>query len=221
MSQSARILEFVREFPGRDDDEISRLLDIRPRQTVNQICRALAATGQVVRRPGQSGKISNFPKAGRAPAPRESEPPAGISRAVAKTATGANRPLLTEERLREGGFRRVGEWRLTDDRVSAIGDVPPDPGVYAFVVDAHAQYVGVATTGLAKRLYWYGRPGISQKTNVRVNRLVRDAITSERPVHIYVASPPNFEWNGLSVSGAAGLELGLIRQFRLPWNVRG
>ena len=60
-----RILEFVTRFPGRDDDEISNLLAIRPRQTVNQICRALEAAGQVRRAQGPLGKIANFPVDGQ------------------------------------------------------------------------------------------------------------------------------------------------------------
>jgi predicted transcriptional regulator len=45
-----RIIEYLKRHPeGRDDDELSDELDIRPRQAVNQICRALAADGHVTR----------------------------------------------------------------------------------------------------------------------------------------------------------------------------
>lgn len=60
-SISDRVIAFVGQFPGRDDDEISRALQVFPRQTVNQACRALAARGLLVRRIGPRGKISNFP----------------------------------------------------------------------------------------------------------------------------------------------------------------
>ncbi len=40
-------------------------------------------------------------------------------------------------------------------------------------------------------------------------------------IEIYTAAPTNLEWNGLPVSGDAGLELGLIEAFALPWNQRG
>lgn len=56
-----QILEFVCSFPGRDDDQISAALNIKPRQAVNQACRKLADMGKVERRPGLSGKIGNFP----------------------------------------------------------------------------------------------------------------------------------------------------------------
>jgi hypothetical protein len=71
VAHNDRILEFVRSFPGRDDDQIAATLDIRPRQTVNQICRALSVAGKIERRPNASGKIGNFP-AHSAP----NEPPA-------------------------------------------------------------------------------------------------------------------------------------------------
>lgn len=35
------------------------------------------------------------------------------------------------------------------------------------------------------------------------------------------AMPPALAWNGLPVAGDAGLELGLIPTFYLPWNMRG
>jgi hypothetical protein len=62
-SQADRVVAFVTQFPGKDDDEISRLMDIHPRQTVNQICRSLASAGRIARRPGSSGKLANFPSA--------------------------------------------------------------------------------------------------------------------------------------------------------------
>ena len=61
MTKSERILEFVLRFPGRDDDEISRLLGIAPRQAVNQACRKLASERRIERRFGESGKLANFP----------------------------------------------------------------------------------------------------------------------------------------------------------------
>jgi hypothetical protein len=42
-----------------------------------------------------------------------------------------------------------------------------------------------------------------------------------RSVEIYTAQPPDLMWNGLPVSGAAGLEVGLIKSFYLSWNIRG
>ncbi|MER8461027.1 MarR family transcriptional regulator [Mesorhizobium sp. M0028] len=61
MDNRTRIADFIVRFPGRDDDEISKALKITPRQTVNQVCRALANAGVVERRPNAAGKLANYP----------------------------------------------------------------------------------------------------------------------------------------------------------------
>ncbi|WP_459788915.1 DUF7662 domain-containing protein [Alteriqipengyuania sp. 357] len=74
---------------------------------------------------------------------------------------------------------------------------------------------------MARRLYGYEKPGPSQKTNRRLNELLLASASAGNNVEVLIASPPNFDWNGWSISGAEGLEAGLIRDFNLPWNVRG
>ena len=61
MSHRDRIADFINRFPGKDDDEISAALNIEPRQTVNQICRALERAGKLVRRSNLDGKLGNYP----------------------------------------------------------------------------------------------------------------------------------------------------------------
>ena len=54
-----RIINLLARVPGLDDDEIARELAIQPRQTVNQVCRRLAACGTLIRERGIGGKIVN------------------------------------------------------------------------------------------------------------------------------------------------------------------
>ena len=61
MGHRERILTHIQKFPGRDDDEISAALQIRPRQRINQICRKLETFGHLSRRVNAHGKIGNFP----------------------------------------------------------------------------------------------------------------------------------------------------------------
>lgn len=146
-----------------------------------------------------------------------------VTSAAAKppTAAPAAKPALTADRLVEGGFRHAACWMVEDDAVRIDRPLPKERGVYAFVIDGRAMYVGLATMGLAKRLYFYGKPGATQKTSLRLNEVMRREITDRGAViDVYVATPPQLEWNGLPVSGDAGLELGLIQAFDLPWNVR-
>ena len=135
--------------------------------------------------------------------------------------TSAVKPALTVDRLVSGGFRHSARWLLADELLLLDQPLPTGRGVYAFVRDGAALYVGLATMGLAKRLYFYGKPGATQRTSQRINGLLKAELTTRPFIDIYTAVPPNLTWNGLPISGDAGLELGLIESFALPWNIRG
>ena len=81
-------------------------------------------------------------------------------------------------------------------------------------------YVGVATMGIASRLQFYAKPGSTQRTNRRLNQLIKTELATRPFVDIYTAMPGDLVWNGLPVHGSAGLELGLIQKYALPWNIR-
>ncbi|WP_286203163.1 GIY-YIG nuclease family protein [Rhizobium lusitanum] len=131
------------------------------------------------------------------------------------------KPPLPVSVLTDGGFSLVGRWTLSKTEELAVDQpLPKDVGVYAFVKDGFAVYVGVATMGISKRLYFYGRPGISQRTSLRLNETIKNELRGLALIEIYVAIPPYLEWNGLPVHGGAGLELGLIKKYALPWNMR-
>jgi hypothetical protein len=130
--------------------------------------------------------------------------------------------MLTVERLLAGGFEHVGSWQLdAAGRLILNGRPAATAGVYAFVVGGYAQYVGLASTNLAKRLYFYGRPGTTQITNIRLNGLLVALLKAGEAVDVYTVSPPDLEWNGWPVSGAEGLESALIRKHRPIFNKKG
>lgn len=133
-----------------------------------------------------------------------------------------SKPILTAEFLVNGGFKEVGCWELNSARDLAHSiDLPKSAGVYAFVIDGVAQYVGLASKSLRQRLGFYRKPGSSQRTNIRLNEVIRGKLAMGRVVQIFTAQPSDNEWNGFKVKGAEGLEAGLIAEFDLPWNVRG
>jgi hypothetical protein len=133
-----------------------------------------------------------------------------------------SKPRLTADRLIVGGFKEVGCWELNSARDLAHSiDLPKQGGVYAFVIDGVAQYVGLASKSLHQRLGFYRKPGVSQRTNIRLNEVIRGHLRKGTIVQIFTAQPPDHEWNGFKVKGAEGLEAGLIADFDLPWNVRG
>ncbi|OAI91128.1 hypothetical protein AYO27_04660 [Rhizobium sp. GHKF11] len=119
----------------------------------------------------------------------------------------STKPALPVSVLTSAGFRLIGRWALTaSDELITDAPLPKD--------------VGVATMGVAKRLYFYGKPGISQRTSQRLNGVIKGELRGSGSIEIYVAFPPDLEWNGLPVHGSAGLELGLIKKYALPWNMR-
>jgi len=147
--------------------------------------------------------------------------PTGGPRRAAAVSPRAEKPILTVEALLAAGFIQASQWRLDDDGLLVASEVlPKDTGVYAFAKDGIVLYVGVATMGLAKRLYFYAKPGVSQRTSVRLNETMRTELASVPHIDILIATPEDMEWNGLPVHGAAGLELGLIKKYSLPWNMR-
>ncbi|EYD74057.1 hypothetical protein Rumeso_04428 [Rubellimicrobium mesophilum DSM 19309] len=122
--------------------------------------------------------------------------------------------------LLAGGFEHTADWVLVSGDLRPSEVLPKRRGVYAFMKDDDALYVGVATMGLAKRLYFYGRPGVTQRTSQRIGAALKAELEAGATIRIFTASPPDLEWNGLPVAGDAGLELGLIQTFRPPWNLR-
>lgn len=133
----------------------------------------------------------------------------------------AKAPLPVEHLLRNG-FHEVGGWELGHANNLQCGiQLPDKAGVYAFAIDGVVQYVGLASTSVRQRFGFYRNPGSTQPTNIRLNKIIREQIGLGRAVQILVAHPPEFNWNGLRVSGAEGLEAGLIAEFNLPWNKRG
>lgn len=219
-TQTDRVLEFITQYPGRDDDEIARLLDIPQRQAVNIICRKLAHTGRLRRVTGPNGKFVNFPT--------DTSSDAITAVVVESDADGevvpvkSSRPALTRDRLAASGFSLSARWRLdAAGNLEADTRLPAAAGVYAFVRGDVAVYIGVATMGLRKRLYFYAKPGITQRTSLRLNGVLKEELRNGASIEIFTACPPNLEWNGLPVSGVAGLEIGLIDTFHLSWNIRG
>jgi len=125
-------------------------------------------------------------------------------------------------RLIDAGFHLLGECSLSGaDAFIYSAKAPTEPGVYVFAVDGFAKYVGLTRGGLRTRLGHYVYGHRAQRTSARVKELILAALRSDHQVQVLIATPPEMEWNGLPVDGAAGLETGLIRLIRPEWNQQG
>lgn len=125
------------------------------------------------------------------------------------------------ERLLAAGFERLGVCSLLADSFEYSAKAPNKPGVYAFSVDGVVAYIGLTRGTLRTRLGHYVYGHARQKTSHRVKGLILDALNQGREVSACIALPPQFEWNGLPVDGPSGLETGLIKLVRPPWNKQG
>lgn len=132
------------------------------------------------------------------------------------------KPVLTPDFLLERGFNHLADWTLSDAGVLVLPEgLPKEAGVYAFCDPTEVLYVGVATMGLRKRLYFYARPGVTQTTSIRIKALLEAVLSEGSPISVLIAFPADGEWNGWRLSGAVGLEAGLIADYTIKWNVRG
>jgi len=114
-SHRAVILEAMRlsSLP-LDDDQLSKRTQIRPRQTVNQICRRLQAEGLLDRVSGSDGKIVNVLR-------RRSAPPASeLSDASAKPPAHVAE-LSPDEPAGHSREQRAAETQLLEGLSSAVG----------------------------------------------------------------------------------------------------
>jgi hypothetical protein len=141
-------------------------------------------------------------------------------RKVTEALKRAQKPSLTVDRLNAAGFRHSGSWSFTDGMLAASGDMPKESGVYAFVHEGRAIYVGIAARGLAKRFAVYARPGTVESA-ARIRMELIDRLFAGKAVDIYTICSPALSWNGLPVNLSAGLEAGLLQAFDIPLNTRG
>ncbi len=132
------------------------------------------------------------------------------------------KPPLERAQLLSGGFELSSAW-LTgpDGDLTLAAPLPKQPGVYAFVLDDQAVYVGVTLQTLAVRMSMYLRGHSSQPTNVFMRERLIEELRSRQSADIYTICPPDQSWNEWPLSISAGLEVGLIKRFHLPWNRKG
>ena len=141
------------------------------------------------------------------------------SRGASSSASAEPWPM---QRLLDAGFHLLCDCSLSaDDAFRYSAKAPTEAGVYAFAVDGRVMYVGLTRGALRTRLGHYVRGHQGQKTSAHIKGLILETLRAGQRVHVLVATPPVFEWNGLPVDGAAGLETGLIRLIKPSWNRQG
>lgn len=145
-----------------------------------------------------------------------------IAEIAAEVGEAEPEPTMSSYLLLSGGFKRVGEWRLSAAGGFELSDqAPKEPGVYAFTLNDEIVYVGLTLTGLHTRMGHYRRGNENMVTSKRVNGLILDALRAGAKVEVLAAMPRPAEWHSMPVNNAAGLEAGLISHLLPRWNIRG
>jgi hypothetical protein len=128
------------------------------------------------------------------------------------------------KRLTEIGFRKVGEWKILNGNISPnLTQLSNAENIlYAFISNGEVLYVGKTTLPLRKRMYGYQKPGPTQNTNIKGNRLISELLTSGRKIEIYALPDEGRHKIGIfDLNLAAGLEDSIISILKPRWNQSG
>lgn len=209
MTNRQKILDFIEEHSHSAevvcDDCISKETCVKPRQTVNKIARSLEKqnmnerTNTVCSLCDQRklcNKLvgtSDLSKESRdLEEPIEEEPveESKLSGIDIKTLLDN---VLTQcvkshiENLSEG-FQQVGEFYLDHGEIDfELEKMEKETGIYVFVVNDSVKYVGETKVkgGLKKRIYHYKNLGPSQKTNIRLNKKIKEGLEKGQNFEIW------------------------------------
>ncbi|HEY5535455.1 MAG TPA: GIY-YIG nuclease family protein [Ignavibacteria bacterium] len=127
-------------------------------------------------------------------------------------------------RLLNTGFINVGYWTLKNDSIQyhLISHQKTENVLYCFVTNGVIMYIGKTTIQLTKRMYGYQNPGLSQRTNIRVNDKIRTLLTKEQPLDILILVDNGLlKYSDFRINLAAGLEDTLIYEISPEWNFSG
>jgi len=112
MGHREQVLRFLTAYPGRDDDEIAAALKIKPRQTVNMVCRKLRDEGRLRRVPNKQGKLINFIRpVGSIPDEAPVRPQTQFAREVRMTEDELK--LVLSQKLEREGWKVAVAWGRT------------------------------------------------------------------------------------------------------------
>ena len=128
------------------------------------------------------------------------------------------------QRLKDIGFRQVGEWKLeTNELKCVLRDLEAAVKVlYAFECNGEILYIGKSVRSLSKRMYGYQKPGLSQRTNINTNELIRKILGEQKLISIYAfVDMGKLRHGEFLVNLAAGLEDDLIDKLKPVWNKVG
>ena len=123
--------------------------------------------------------------------------------------------------LKNIGFEHVGRWHCSESglqlSLKRLRDAAP--ALYAFVLRGEVMYVGKTKRTLGDRLYGYLKGSGTQRTNIRVQANILEALRDAESVDILGFRDPKPEFYGrFRLNLPAALEDDIIAQLDPPWN---
>ncbi len=128
------------------------------------------------------------------------------------------------KRLTDIGFRKMGEWNMLAEGISPDLSGLADAAniLYAFISNGEVLYVGKTTQSLKTRMYGYQNPGPTQKTNIKINKLLLQLLSAGKRIEIYARLDNGIQRIGVfHLNLAAGLEDSIISILKPKWNQMG
>jgi hypothetical protein len=122
------------------------------------------------------------------------------------------------------GFEVAGAWVLRDGALDCDLTCHADRSdvLYAFVAGHELKYIGRTVKTLRWRMSQYKRPGLTQRTNSRVNPQIRELLAQRQGVEVFaLVDQEPITYRGVRLSLAGGLEGALIARLNPPWNQMG
>jgi hypothetical protein len=135
--------------------------------------------------------------------------------------------MKTIKDLEGVGFVKTGNWFLTNNESIDFNlqDEYIKEILYAFVLNEIEQeiiYIGKTIKTLKDRMNGYRKPGLSQNTNIRLNKIIKDLLNQQKEVFIYVfKNSEDLMFKGFKINLSAGLEDELIKKFTPKHNLHG
>jgi hypothetical protein len=127
-------------------------------------------------------------------------------------------------RLLAIGFEEVGHWQQNGRGIKYVlsSHHKSQNLLYSFIVDGEIKYIGKTIKELSQRMYGYQNPGISQKTNSRINVLIKLQLEEDKFIKIFVLVGIGLlRYGNYEINLAAGLEDSLIKDLKPDWNYKG
>lgn len=128
------------------------------------------------------------------------------------------------QRLINIGFKKAGYWSLDNEQLKLVYSLPfkDKNALYAFAMGEEVKYVGKTSNFIHKRLKHYERPDPSQKTNQKINNILKALLKKNKIIEVYIFVDHEPEKVGeFTLNLAAGLEDSIISILNPEWNYNG